>query len=255
MNEKLGVFVCGVQKGGTASLYEDLYGHPQLSAPTREEIHFFDDEAIDWASPDYAQLHAYFGRTDASRIRFDVTPIYCYWPPSMGRIHAYNASAKLVFLFRDPFERAWSHWCMEYARGQETLPFSEAIRAGRDRMNGRPELGPERRTYSYIERGLYADQVERARIFFPREQLLFLRSEDLRDDRTATLARIATFLGIARFPATTERHGDARAEPSCTMKPPDADRMFIGTLVRDDLRRFATLTDLDISAWPSAAAE
>jgi hypothetical protein len=93
---------------------------------------------------------------------------------------------------------------MEYARGDESLPFAEAIREGLRRIEGLPPLARERRVVT-CERGLYGEQVRRALAHFPREQLLFLRSEDVRDDRVATLARISTFCGIAPFPDTGSR--------------------------------------------------
>ncbi|MGH9675564.1 MAG: sulfotransferase family protein, partial [Candidatus Acidiferrum sp.] len=202
MSKLVSIFVCGVQKGGTTSLHAHFREHPALSPPSRQEIHFFDEEGRDWAAPDYTALDSLFAAEDGDRLRFDITPIYIFWPPSIERIRAYNPSAKLIFLFRDPFERAWSQWCMEYAQGDEKLPFAEAIREGRSRLDGLTPLAPERRVYAYIERGLYADQVRRALANFPRDQLLFLRSQDLLDNHIETLDRISAFLGIAPFPDT-----------------------------------------------------
>ncbi len=176
MQKRIPIFGCGVQKGGTTSLYAHFCEHPALSPPIQKELHFFDDETNAWAVPDYRALDAFFPPDDGDRLRFDITPIYSFWPPSMQRIRDYNPAAKLIFLFRDPFDRAWSQWCMEYARGDETLPFAEAIRGGRSRLDGLAPLARERRVYPYIERGRYSEQIRRALTHFPREQLLFLRS-------------------------------------------------------------------------------
>ena len=43
--------------------------------------------------------------------------------PGTGKV-----SFEIRHLLRDPVERAWSHWRMEYARGWETQPFAFAIR-------------------------------------------------------------------------------------------------------------------------------
>ncbi len=251
MNALVSVFCCGSQKGGTTSLHAYLREHPALLTPSRKEIHFFDDESQDWTAPDYAALDAFFPDNDGSRIRFDVTPIYGFWPPSLGRIHAYNPASRLIFLFRDPFERAWSQWCMEFARGDETLPFAEAIRAGRRRLDGLPRLAPQWRVYSYVERGRYAEQVRRALRYFPPENLLFLRSEDLLSHHRATLARIASFLGIDPFPDIGEKRERPRPTIAFPSIPTEADRRVVADELRDDLRDFAALTGLDIAAWPS----
>jgi hypothetical protein len=100
MHKRISIFGCGVQKCGTTSLYAHFCEHPALSPPSRKEIHFFDDETNDWAAPDYRALGAFFASNDGDRLRFDITPIYSFWPPSMQRISAYNPAAKLIFLFR-----------------------------------------------------------------------------------------------------------------------------------------------------------
>ena len=215
----------------------------------RKELHFFDDETKDWGAPDYRALDLVFPSDDGDRLRFDITPIYGFWPPSIERIHAHNPAAKLIFLFRDPFERAWSHWCMEYGRGNETLPFAEAIREGRKRMDGLPPLARERRVYTYIERGLYSEQIQRALDHFPREQLLFLRAEDLLDDHLATLARIAAFLGIAPFPDTGPKLENRRPDIGYPSEPTGEDRALVAGLLGDDLRHFSSLSGLDVSRW------
>jgi hypothetical protein len=213
--KSVSIFVCGIQKAGTTSLYAHFCEHPALSPPSRKETHFFDDEEHDWVEPNYAALDDFFSPDDGDRLRFDATPIYGFWPPSIARIHAYNPAAKLIFLFRDPFERAWSQWCMEYARGDEELPFAVAIREGRRRMEGLPLLAAERRVYSYIERGLCAEQVRRVLVHFPLKQILFLRSKDLWDDHVTTLARIAAFLDIPLFPDTGAKREQIRPDIPC----------------------------------------
>jgi hypothetical protein len=249
VSKPVSIFVCGAQKGGTTSLFAYFSEHPSLSPPCRKELHFFDEESRDWSAPDYSILDSFFPSDDGEKLRFDMTPIYGFWPPSIGRIHAYNPMARLIFLFRDPFSRAWSQWCMEYARGNETLPFAEAIRAGRSRIADTPPLAPDRRIYSYVERGLYAEQVRRALELFPREQILFLRSQDLLDHRKATLAHIAEFLNISPFPETGPKHESPQPDIPSALNARSEDRAFLADIFRDDIRAFAQLTGLDVSDW------
>jgi hypothetical protein len=249
MGKLVSIFVCGVQKGGTTSLFGYFCEHPSLSNPHRKELHFFDDETIDWLLPEYSILDSFFPPRDGDKLRFDVTPIYSFWPPSISRIRAYNPAAKLILLFRDPLDRAWSHWCMEYARGTETLPFAEAIRAGRKRMAGAAPLAPGRRVYSYVERGLYAEQVRRVLSLFPREQVLFLRSQDLLDDHCATLARIATFAGLSPFPETGPKRERPQPYIAAPLSATKEDRAYLASLLRDDVCAFAQLTGLDVADW------
>lgn len=193
--KRVGFLVAGAQKAGTTALFDYLAEIPALELPGIKEAHFFDEEGkLDWDAPDYAPYHALFG--DPDRMWGEATPIYLYWPNALERIRAYNPAMKLILLFRDPIERAWSHWKMEYARGKETEPFAWCIRDGRARMaDGTPYPGFHR-VYSYVERGYYGRQLARALALFPREQLLLLGSDDLLHDPTGTIGTVCAFLGV-----------------------------------------------------------
>ena len=238
MSEKVDLIIGGVQKAGTTALFAYLSQWPQLASPRGKEIHFFDNETVDWNRPDYAHYHAFFPPADG-RIRFEATPIYLFWPNSLTRIHAYNASIKLVFLFRDPIERAYSQWKMEFARGDEKRPFDIAIR----------EPLPDRPRLSYVERGLYGAQTQNLFSIFKREQCLLLRSDDLDRQPQNVLDRIADFVGVRRPPISAPQRifEAARMEyPSVITKD---DRAYLSSVYRDDLQQFAAISRLDISDW------
>lgn len=243
----LSIFVAGVQKGGTTTMHACLARHPQLRGALRKELHYFDDETRDWASGDYGDLPALLG--DGPGMPFDCTPIYGFWGPALARIRAYNPVARLIFLYRDPLERAWSHWRMEVARGAEWLPFAEAIRAGRARM-GDDSLSPARRVFSYVERGFYGAQLARALALFPREQMLLLRLQDLGADQAGTLDRVARFLGVAPFAPMAPCH-EHRAPLRDWQggAPTAADREWLMAQWGDDLAHFAKLSGLDVRGW------
>ena len=248
--ERVSIFVCGVQKAGTTTLDAFFCEHPELSAAVYKELNFFNDETINWNKPNYAKFDQYFSRSVNGK-RFDVTPVYAYWSGCIERIKLYNPQAKLIYIFRDPFDRAWSHWCMVYGRKKEKLLFAEAIRHGRKRLERLPPNSKKREVFSYIERGLYAGQVRRALTNFPRDQLLFLRFDDLVTDPKATLAVIAEFLQIEPFPDVDPKRENPRPAVTDGMKPTQADRDLIYDLVRDDVLEFAELTGLDVSNWAS----
>jgi len=240
--------VGGVQKGGTTSLFRYLETHPQLQPPRQKELHFFDEESIDWNRPDYGLLHGAFGPMGV-RKAFEATPIYLFWPPSLQRIRAYNSGLKLIFIFRDPIERAWSNWKMEISRGRETLPFHAAIREGRQRLQNCSVLDRPWRLFSYVERGFYAGQLRKALELFPREQLLLLRSNDLKRDHRNVLRAVTDFLNIDPFPDLAARF-DHRTRP-VNYQLRLADVEFLRAIFHDDVKDFAGLTGLSVSDWPT----
>jgi hypothetical protein len=243
---RLGLIVGGVQKAGTTSLFGYLSAHPGLLPPRRKELHHFDNEMLDWSEPQRTAIERAFP-VDGGRIGFEATPSYLFWPRALERIKAYDPAIRLILVFRDPIERAWSHWRMEVARGDETLSFGEAIRDGRARLTGTGDVRALRH-YSYVERGLYAGQLGRALALFPREQMLLLRSNDLRSDPASVLRRVAEFLDIEAFrqlPPRLDHAGSAGGSPA------KEDVEYLRILYRADVLEFARISGLEVRDWPT----
>jgi len=192
---KVDFFIIGTQKGGTTALHSILNSADGIEMSSPKEVHFFDNESIDWLQPDYAQLHKHFEWGDKNSVRGEATPIYCYWPPSLERIHAYNADAKIIMLLRHPAHRAYSQWRMEFQRGDETLQFADVIsESGRSRVP--ISQGSVHRVYSYIERGFYSKQIKRLKGFFGDNQLLFMRTDELWSKPQPAIDKITHFLEV-----------------------------------------------------------
>lgn len=249
---KVEFLVAGVQKGGTSALFEYLREMPGLQLPAIKEAHFFDDEeGIDWTRPDYAAYHALF--TDDGRRWGEATPIYCYWPNCLERIADYNPAMKIILVFRDPIQRAWSHWKMEYAKRKESEPFAWCIREGRERLwPGDPSAPGHHRVFSYVERGFYGAQAGHLLSLFPREQCLFLRSEDLREEPFAALRRICSFLDQKEPAAAAPRnvHPARRIDYPSALTQADID--LLADIYAADLRQFSDLSGIDTTSWSNS---
>lgn len=245
VDRRVNFIIAGVQKAGTTALYDYLAEDPNIGLSKVKEVHFFDDESIDWAAPDYAPYHAQFDAA-GPLIRGEATPIYLYWPRSLERIAAYNPKARIIVMLRDPVERAWSHWKMEYARGAETEAFAWCIRQGRRRLLAAQPWGAHRE-FSYVERGFYGEQVERLLNLFPREQVLIAKADDLRRDPNATLAAVNAFLGVPPPRAVTSRDVHVGREMDYGGDLTDEDAAFLRMLYARDLARLEALTGVAFS--------
>jgi hypothetical protein len=232
--------IAGVQKGGTTALFEYLAAYPDIALPETKELHFFDDDAQDWAAPDYAGYHAHFPEP-AGRPCGEATPIYTYWPGALERIAAYNPAMRLVVVLRDPVQRAWSHWRMEYARGAETEAFAWCVREGRQRLFEAEPWG-HHREFSYVERGFYGEQAERLLGLFPRGQLLFLTSDDLRREPANALGRLRAFLGLRSAPAPAPRDVHVGRDMAYPSELSAADVEHLRSVYAADAERLADLT-------------
>jgi sulfotransferase family protein len=234
--------IAGVQKGGTTALFDYLGDYPDVALSTVKEAHFFDDDTRNWAAPNYDDYHAQFGEP-SGRPCGEATPIYTYWPGSLERIAAYNPAMRLIVVLRDPVQRAWSHWRMEYARGAEKEPFAWCIRQGRQRLFDARPWGCHRE-FSYVERGFYGEQMERLLTLFARDQVLVLRSDDLRSDPAPVLARVRAFLGLPDIPPPAPREVHVGQEIDYPSELADGDVEHLRAVYAPDAERLATLTGI-----------
>ncbi len=193
--------IAGVQKGGTTALADYLRQHPGLFLPASKELHFFDDETLNWRQARRGiakRYHAHFRGAPPGSVWGEATPIYSYWWPAMARIWAYNPAMRLILCLRNPVERAYSHWAMETGRQWDHVSFPEAIASEQERC--RAALPEQHRVFSYVSRGFYSEQLRRLWSFFPREQTLILRQEQLLEDPASTLLAVHRFLGVEPIP-------------------------------------------------------
>jgi hypothetical protein len=195
--------VLGIGKAGTTSVYHYVRQHPQAAVAAIREPKFLLYaghlvQPIRGKTPPFPvlslpQYEALFAGSGDRRARIDISPPYFNYPDqTIIGIRRYVPEARMIVIFRQPADRAYSNYLMHVRMGDERLrSFPEAIRA---ETEGRPRAGGEIRTY--FDRGLYLERTRRFLAEFPRERFLFLLYDDLADDPREFLRRIFRFLGI-----------------------------------------------------------
>ncbi|HVN51225.1 MAG TPA: sulfotransferase domain-containing protein [Acidimicrobiales bacterium] len=251
------LLVIGAQRGGTSSLYRYLGGHPQVVPSVRKETEYF--------SRRYGNGELWYrGHFPLRRsgLTFEATPDYLYHPLAPERAAATVPDARIVVLFRDPVERAISHWQHMTRLGFETLTFREAIAAESGRIDAdyadiaagvAVDEGPVLR-FSYRSRGCYDEQLERWLSHYPRERVLVLRSEVLFADPASSMAELERFAGLSPGRHASFRNwsapsaADRSAAPTPIVEADDRETL-------DELHAFfephnARLADLlEVEAW------
>jgi hypothetical protein len=202
--------IIGAQKGGTSFLYQLLVQHPHVKPAFAKEVHYFDlnfRKGDNW----YRSYFPVQVRNSRKYITGEASPYYLFHPHAPRRASTVLPDAKLIVMLRNPVDRAYSHYQHQVKRGKgegrETLTFEEAIEAEKRILPGEVSkmLQDEfyeslrHRTRSYLRRGIYIDQLLAWSSFFPRKQMLILKSEDLFNDTTNVLERILDFLKIPHW--------------------------------------------------------
>lgn len=207
-------FIIGAQKAGTSSLYRYLERHPCILPAFTKEVQYFQNLANfvkgeRWYRahfPTRGAMHRTALQQDHPCITGEATPLM-YHPHAPERVAGLLPGAKLIVLLRNPVERAFSHYHHQHRRGREPLSFSDAIDAEPERLEGEVErLKQDDRyvarnfvAYSYLYRGIYADQLLMWEAFYPRDRFLVLDSDELFTDPGGAYRRVLEFLDLPPF--------------------------------------------------------
>jgi len=188
-------FLCvGAQKAGTTTLHDILIQHPEIYLPEIKETKFFQNNSKYEKGLEYYEKE-FFGKWNGEKAVGEIDPEYMYFEYVPERIYKHlGKDIKLIFMLRNPVDRAYSHYWMSYRRGYETEAFKRAIELEEKRI----KLGEfHKNHFSYISRGLYAKQVKRYLKFFSRENMFFIVfEEDFLEKRKKTISNLLNFLNV-----------------------------------------------------------
>jgi hypothetical protein len=204
--------IIGGKKCGTTFLYHLLGQHPLVEPAASKELHFFDalfdEEDTEWYRQCFPAPRWENGRRT---ITGEASP-YMANRSAPERMAKVVPEARLIALLRNPVERAYSDYQMVARKDREHQTFEEAIGLqdpteagearplGKEGENSEGEEGANLNDDSeYLSRSNYAEHLLRWSEFFPREQMLVLKSEDFFENPQPTLKAVLEFLGLPEW--------------------------------------------------------
>lgn len=193
-NFKLDFAIVGAQKAGTTALHSFIKKHPKVLFGNTKELHYFDNEDLFTdknQEVNKSNLKKLYPKGSKNKLKGDATPIYMYWDKAIERLRKHNSKLKIIVILRDPIERAFSHWKMEYYKGNENENFYYAIKNEEERLKN-----SQHRIFSYKSRGLYTEQLDRIYSHFPKKNILVIKHNDLKNNHEQTLKTLFNFLDI-----------------------------------------------------------
>ena len=227
----------GAQKAGTSWLCEMLRVHPQVAFPGGKEVHFWDwhyDRGLDW----YRGL---FADAPADRKVGDITPGYAVLtPPAIRTVRQAMPDARLIFMVRNPIERAWSaavmilRWALMAPEEVSDAWFIDVFRS-------QQSLG----------RGDYAACLAAWLREYPPEQFLIAFYDDIARAPRPLLAGVCRHIGIGIAPDArwTDERLSARvnAGEGTPLRP--SLLAPLRDLYAERIETFSRLIGRDLSHW------
>lgn len=166
----------GSQRAGTTWLYNCLIEHPDIFMPSKKELHFFDlgyDKGIDWYLSNFATHNN-------EKMVGEITPNYYQHPQALERIAAFNKQVKIIYIVRNPIDRAHSHYKLFLQSHFKGKSFSEIIKTNKN----------------IIDLGLQAKHLQRMYELFDHKNILTLLYDDLCANPELLLQSVYKFLEI-----------------------------------------------------------
>jgi hypothetical protein len=245
--------IAGAPRSGTTWLYHLLELHPQVSMarPVSPEPKFFLVDNIYARGLEYYSS-TWFRNAPPDRVVGEKTTNYLESATSAERIAFHLRAVRLVFILRNPAERAYSNYLWSRKNGLETELFPVALAREQTREAELPNELRFARPHAYFSRGLYAELLQPYFGLFPREQILCLRFEDICERPAVLVDRLHRHLGVAPRPVDADALGVInRADPAAPPMAADC-RAMLEALYQGPNRRLAALIGEEF--WPPTDA-
>jgi len=190
---KVGIFIVGAPKAGTTSLHYYLNEHPEILMSSVKEPDFFSDKEIVDQGLYYGttrintsqKYHNLFQEKKDSKIFGESSVSYLFYPEVPKRIKEYNTDAKIIIMLRNPVDRAFSHYLMDFRLGLISDEFEDVF-------NKKEGL----KFQQYFLLGNYYSQVKRYYDEFSKENVHIIWYSDFKKDAEKEIQKVFKFIGI-----------------------------------------------------------
>jgi hypothetical protein len=237
--------LAGTPKSGTTTLWTYLCEHPDVYMAYEKELWFFLDDEV-W-SQGIGWYRRQFKRHKGEKIIGEATPLYFYSKKALNRISKTIPDVKLIFIFRNPVDRAFSHYWHNMRKRKDSISFEKAIG---DEMKGKRVEKLTRGSLRYFDMGCYYSYLNKWYGRFPKKNIFIIIFEEMIANRDVVLSDLCRFLEINwfmfkgkevnknrgqyfRYRWMSWLYHDSRLKEMLTDKMPDSLKMALNWLRHD----------------------
>lgn len=195
-------FIVGAPKAGTSALSEYLRKNPEVFISKPKEPHYFADDLSRMKS--VSSLDEYLAMFDPAKpvqkAVGEASVWYLFSNQALINIKAFDPSAKIIIMLRNPVDLAYSLHAQMLVTTDEDLPnFADAWHMQHERANGHsiPRNCREPAILQYRYTCQLGKQVERALAIFPKNQIYICCFEDFISDTGRIYEEVCNFLGVS----------------------------------------------------------
>ncbi|MEM9938481.1 MAG: sulfotransferase domain-containing protein [Pseudomonadota bacterium] len=186
--------IAGAPKSGSSSLWNYMRQHPDVYFPENKELFFFDfnfDKGLSW-------YENWFADHQSQKAVGEATVWYMRWDEVPERMAQTLPDVKLIFLLRNPVDRAYSNWCHDMRDGR--YPFDQSFEAFLETST--------RDDRKILSSGYYDEHIERFLRYYSLNQMFICTTRELRTDASSVCRNLFAFLEIDPEQAVTSLEQD-----------------------------------------------
>ena len=198
---KTNLFIVGAAKSATTSFHDYLSQHPQINMSSIKEPNFFSKEEVCNDNLYYKgaplvknadEYESLFVNEYKFKVRGESSVSYLFYPNVAKRLKEYNEKSKILIFLRNPVQRAFSHYLMDYTAGYFNISFSELIK--------KPKLNIKAYQQTILQ-SFYFDQVNRYLEVFGERNVKIIILEEIENKTNSVMKDIEDFLCIDNYNA------------------------------------------------------
>lgn len=188
--------IVGAMKCGTSTLAAQLGAQPGLFMTDPKEPNYFSDDDVYALGPQWYE--ALFEGASDEDIKGEASTHYTKlptYPDTLSRMTGRLERVKIIYLIRNPVERAVSHYIHEWTMGVTTDEITKAFE----------------RHEELVAYGRYAEQIAPFVAAYGKENVQVLSLETLKRAPQDTLEEVCGFLGYSGRPVWHEEQAQVNA--------------------------------------------
>jgi len=198
------IIIGGASKSGTTALYYYLSQHPDICLSAKKELHYFSrpwlektingpgDRFVLAEVPNtFTEYLSYFSYCDRAKIAMDISPSYLFHYRSADEMKKQLDGIRIIFVLRNPAEKAFSQYMHLVGEGREKLDFDDAIN-----KEGIRESAGYSDMWLYRKSGMYSDAIQYFKQTFGESNLRVFYYEEFLNDPEFVLREICEFSGV-----------------------------------------------------------
>ncbi len=194
---KVNAIIIGAGRSGTTTLYQYLEKHSDVCFSDIKEVHYFSVEDLYQRGEDY--YHSFWQHCKEERIKIAADTYLLIDKNAPQRIAEYNPEMKIIIILRNPVERAWSSF--QYAKNNgyisDNKSFIQSINEEESHISN-SDITVQNNLCN-VWQSMYYEHISYWSEFFPRDNILILKTSDLKNNTTHLLNQLSDFLNIDEF--------------------------------------------------------